>query len=223
MTPPTPASRDIVGQDNRVQITKTTTYPYTAIGYLQMENKKGEVWSCTAALIGPKTALTAANCLYNHAEEGGWRENVVFWPAVNGENNAPYGGFDYDTEYVFQAFVTDYRRHLRPASGSTISASITFKDPIGDSLGWLGYTGNDLGDFQGTVVGYHDDKPAFTMWKSTCNVLAENISPADIIHNCDSTNGTDGAPLYYYDQATRAAWWSASISDLPATPTGRSS
>ena len=35
-------------------------------------------------------------------------------------------------------------------------------------------------------------------------MLAENISPADIIHNCDSTNGTDGAPLYYYDQSNKS-------------------
>ena len=92
------------------------------VGYLQMGDKKGEVWSCTAALIGPKTAITAANCLYNHAEEGGWRDKVVFWPAVNGENNAPYGGFDYDTEYVFQAYVTDYDGTY-DGIGSTTSGS----------------------------------------------------------------------------------------------------
>ena len=196
------ASRDIVGPDNRVQVAKTTTYPYSAIGYLQMETAKGEVWSCTAALIGPKTAITAANCLYNHGEQGGWRDKVVFWPAVNGEGNAPYGGFDYDTEYVFQAYITDYKDNYDSIWQYDLGL-VTFKDPIGDSLGWLGYTGNDIGDFQGTLVGYHDDKTPFTMWKSTCNVLAENISQADIVHDCDTTNGSDGAPLYYYDNATK--------------------
>ena len=115
-----------------------------------METKKGEVWSCTAALIGPKTAITAANCLYNHAEEGGWRDKVVFWPAVNGEDNAPYGGFDYDTEYVFQAYITDYDGTYDGIWQYDLGL-VTFKDPIGDSLGWLGYTGNDIGDFQGTA------------------------------------------------------------------------
>jgi glutamyl endopeptidase len=153
------------------------------------------VWSCTAALIGPKTAITAANCLFNHGEEGGWRQNVVFWPAVNGEDNAPYGGFDYDTEYVFPAYIADFDDSYDGIWQCDVGL-ITFKDPIGDSLDWLGYTGEDMGDFQGTAVGYHDDKPAFTMWKSTCNVLTESISLADIAHDCDSTNGTDGAPLY---------------------------
>lgn len=196
------ASRDIVGPDNRMQITNATTYPYTTIGYLQMETQKGEVWSCTAAMIGPKTAITAANCLYNHGEPGGWRENVVFWPALNGKDNAPYGGFDYDTEYVFQAYITDYDGTYDGVWQYDVGL-VTFKDAIGEGLGWLGYNANDIGDFQGTVVGYHDDKEPFTMWKSTCNVIAENISQLDIIHDCDTTGGTDGAPIYYYDQASK--------------------
>ena len=195
-------SRDIVGPDNRVQITNSTTYPYTTIGYLQMETQKGEVWSCTAAMIGPKTAITAANCLYNHGEPGGWRENVVFWPALNGKDNAPYGGFYYDTEYVFQAYITDYDGTYDGVWQYDVGL-VTFKDAIGEGLGWLGYNANDIGDFQGTVVGYHDDKEPFTMWKSTCNVIAENISQLDIIHDCDTTGGTDGAPIYYYDQASK--------------------
>ena len=36
---------------------------------------------------------------------------------------------------------------------------VQFKDPIGDSLGWLGYDGGDLGDFQANLVAYNDDKP----------------------------------------------------------------
>jgi V8-like Glu-specific endopeptidase len=196
-------TRDVIGQDNRVQVTNTTKYPYTAIGYLQMENKKGEVWSCTAALIGPKVALTAAHCLYNHAEQGGWRDKFVFWPAVNGENNVPYGGFDYDTAYVFQAFVTDYDGTYDEVWQYDVGL-ITFKEPIGDALGWLGYTtGENTGDFQGNLVGYHDDKPAFTMWRSTCNVVAENASAADFVHDCDFMSGANGGPIYYYDQQTK--------------------
>lgn len=201
--PDAEGARDVIGQDNRVQVSNTTQYPYSTIGYLQMENKKGEVWSCTATMIGPKVALTAAHCLYNHGEPGGWRDKFVFWPAVNGESNVPYGGFDYDTAYVFQAFITDYKGSYDNVWQYDVGL-ITFKDPIGDSLGWLGYTtGETTGDFKGNLAGYHNDKPAFTMWRSTCNVLAENTSQADFVHDCDFTDGANGGPIYYYDEKTK--------------------
>ena len=197
-------ARDVVGADERLPITNTAKYPFSTVGYLQMENKKGEVWSCTAAMIGPKTALTAAHCLYNHAEQGGWRDKFVFWPAVNGENNAPFGGFDYDTVYVFQAFITDYDGTYDAVWQYDVGL-VTFKDPIGNSLlGWLGYTTNDIGDFQGNLVGYHDDKPFATMWRSACNILAENVSQVDFLHDCDFAGGASGAPIYFYDQQNKS-------------------
>ena len=33
--------------------------------------------------------------------------------------------------------------------------------------------------------------------------MAENISNVDFGHDCDFTGGTDGAPIYYYDQKTK--------------------
>ena len=63
------------GQDEGLQVTNATNFPFSTVGYLETTNKKGEVWSCTAAMIGPKLALTAASCLYDHAQEGGWYDN----------------------------------------------------------------------------------------------------------------------------------------------------
>ena len=162
------------------------------------------MWSCTAALIGPKTAITAANCLYNHAEEGGWRDKVVFWPAVNGENNAPYGGFDYDTEYVFQAYITDYdgtydgiwqydhrARHLQ-----------------GSDRRFARLAGLHRRRHR-RFPGHRSSATTTTSRPSPCGsrpatCLPKTSRQADIVHDCDSTGGTDGAPLYYYDQANKS-------------------
>lgn len=199
------ASRDVVGQDNRVQVTNATNFPFSTVGYLETTNKKGEVWSCTAAMIGPKLALTAASCLYDHAQEGGWYDKVTFWPAINGENSVPYGGFDADTVYVFQAFITDFDGTYDTIWQYDVGL-VQFKDPIGDSLGWLGYDGGDLGDFQANLVAYNDDKPAFTMWRANCNIIAENIGAADFGHDCDAAGGSMGAPMYYYDQSNKGRY-----------------
>jgi len=198
------AERSIVGGDNRVRVTNTKSYPYSTIGYLEMTNAKGEVWSCSAALVGPKTILTAGHCLYNHDEEGGWRDGFTFWPAINGENDVPYGGFEYDTAYVFEGFVTNYDGSYDAVWPYDIGL-ITLQEPIGDSLGWLGYWNYaDLGDFKGNLVGYHGDKTAFTMWRSACTILAEGITDYDFAHDCDFEWGADGAPIYLYDQEAKA-------------------
>ena len=71
------------GNDDRIQIANTKVYPFSAIGYLESKNAKGEYESCSATLIGPSTVLTAAHCLYNH-DAGGWQEDMFFVPGLNG-------------------------------------------------------------------------------------------------------------------------------------------
>jgi hypothetical protein len=46
-------ARAVIGADDRAKVTKTTTYPYTTIGYLEMTTVAGEVWS----VLPPLSAL----------------------------------------------------------------------------------------------------------------------------------------------------------------------
>jgi len=198
------ASRQIVGGDSRVQMRSTTTFPFMTIGYLQGEAKNGDAYGCTAALIGPKTLITAGQCLYLHAlGQDAWLDNFTFWPAINGENTVPYGGWGYESAYVFDAFISNYDGTYDTVWPYDIGL-ITLADPIGDSLGWMGY-GYDpnLGDFQGNLAGYHDDKTAFTMWREACDVVVEEIFETDFTHRCDTTWSTVGAPIYTYDKQTK--------------------
>jgi V8-like Glu-specific endopeptidase len=198
--------RAIVGPDDRVRVTRSTTYPYTTVGYLEMENAAGEVWSCSAALIGPRTVLTAGHCLYAHEEEGGWRDNFMFWPALNGESDVPFEGIVYETAYVFDAFITNYDGSYDAVWPYDIGV-VTLAEPVGDTTGWLGYWNYaDLGDFQANIVGYHEDKEWFTMWRATCNVIAENVREYDFLHDCDSGMGSSGSPIYVYDQAAQGRY-----------------
>ena len=53
------ANRQVFGPDDRVQIKNTKVYPFTTIGYIEAKTAKGEFGSCSGALIGPRTVLTA--------------------------------------------------------------------------------------------------------------------------------------------------------------------
>jgi V8-like Glu-specific endopeptidase len=105
---------------------------------------------------------------------------------------------------VFEGFVTEYDGSYDSVWPYDIGL-ITLQQPIGDSLGWLGYWNyENLGDFQGNLVGYHYDKPAFTMWRSTCGVLAEDVAETHFIHDCDFEIGARGAPIYLYDREAKS-------------------
>ncbi len=200
------ADRGVFGDDSRIQIANSTQYPYTTVGFIQFTDLQGEAWNCTGALIGPKVILTAAHCLYNHEQEGGWYDDFVFWPALNGETNAPYGGFEYDTVYVFSAYIERYDGtydSIWPYDFGLIELA----EPIGDSLGWLGYWNYEqLGDFEATLVSYHNDKTPFTMWRSSCAIAADVVSDVDFLHDCDSSAGASGAPIYVYDRAANGRY-----------------
>ena len=86
-----------------------------------MTNAKGEIWSCSAAAIGRKTVITAGHCLYNHEAGGRLVRQIHLLAGINGENKVPFGGCEYDTAYVFEGFITEYKDSTT-RSGPTTSA-----------------------------------------------------------------------------------------------------
>ncbi len=199
------ASRAVLGKDERIQVNNTTRYPFSAVGYLEMVDDKGGAYSCTASLIGPSTIVTAAHCLYDHEHDGDpWRDKFTFWPALAGEQSVPFAGVEYDTAYVAQGFIDNYGGNYDTVWPYDLGV-ITLKEPIGDTVGWFGYWHYaDLGDFTANIVGYPYDKTAFTMWRTACDVLSEDVAEYDFAYTCDVSDGMQGAPVYVYDENAKA-------------------
>ncbi|HEV7255813.1 MAG TPA: serine protease [Mesorhizobium sp.] len=196
------ATRHVFGRDDRVQINGTTNYPFSAIGYLEAKTASGTWFTCSAALIGPRTVLTAAQCLFNH-DDGGWMDEFVFYPGMKSFDEVPYGGYPYDTVTVQQAYIDDYLGAYDDVLTRDLGV-VTLQEPVGDDLGWLGYGHYDgLGDFSGHLVAYPGDKPNGTMWRASCDVLAEDVDHDWLAHDCDATVGTSGGAFYAFDGSDR--------------------
>ncbi len=193
-------ARAVIGADNRIRVTNTKKYPYNVVGMIEsVHTKTNSSLNCTAALIGPSTIITAAQCVYVHELEGGWMDEITFWPGLNGENDVPLGGFDWTNAYVLEGFVTQYKDSYDSVWPYDV-ALIELAQPVGDQTGYLGWaTYPDMGDFQANLVGYQSDKEDWTQWRAVCDVTSENLSDVDFVHDCDADGWSTGAPLYVYD------------------------
>lgn len=191
-------SRQVFGEDDRVQINDTTPYPFRTFGLLQSENAQGGFGSCSATLIGPRTVLTAAHCLYDH-DNGGWLDNFLFAPGLKSMQDAPFGVWEYETAHIFEGYVTNYQGYY----GSVVPwdiAVVVLKQPIGEQLGWMAYGYDDnLPGFTANIVGYPGDKPAGTMWRANCNVEPQNMADLYFQYDCDTYPGSSGSSVYRYN------------------------
>lgn len=194
--------RQVFGEDDRVQVSDTTGYPFRVFGLIQAASSSDNIYTCSGTLIGPRTVVTAAHCLYNH-DDGGWLDEFLFAPGINGADTIPYGVWEYETAYILAGYVNNYQGYY----GSVVPwdlGVLILADPVGDQLGWLGFAHDpSLGDFHANIIGYPGDKPAYTQWRATCDVTRSNVEEMLFAYDCDTYQGSSGSSVYKYDPATQ--------------------
>lgn len=184
---------DIVGDDNRVEVTDTKQDPARWIAALTEQGRSYTY--CSGFFYAARTIATAGHCIITFGGYKRYQDGPVGVARAarreSGSPVKPYGvclaesyhrGPNWNPPSE-QAFTADYgAMKLDPQSSCTFpSGEIVLFDPV--------QTGVD----QFTVAGYPGEKPEYSQWKHS-GIVGRN--DAYYCYSIDTTGGQSGSPVY---------------------------
>jgi len=183
------------GPDNRVKITDTQHYPWSAVASLLITARDGSQWLGTGWFIGPRTLLTAGHCVYitNSPISGrnGWVLSIQVLPGRNG-TALPFGSATATTFWTVRGWAEqgdenyDYGAIILPGPLST-----------GTDVGSFGFAvlpDDELSTHVLNIAGYPGDKPPGTLWYDSHKTAS--VTSSKVFYDIDTMGGQSGAPVY---------------------------
>jgi glutamyl endopeptidase len=181
----------IIGEDKRVRVDNTVTFPWRAICSLRITAQNNTTWAGTGWLVGPRTVITAGHCVFLH-DQGGWVKSIEVIPGMNGAQR-PYSAATSSDFRSVQGWTQAKNRHHD--YGAII---LPPTKRLGDATGYLGFAVRDdqyLANALLNLSGYPVDKVSGSeQWFSALNPKA--ISSSVIAYDTDLFGGQSGAPLW---------------------------
>ena len=186
----------IFGDDDRIRITPTTSYPWRTIVKLYI-TFDGSIYIGSGAIIDELHVLTAGHCVYSHFN-GGWAESIKVVPGMD-DGNEPYG-------HAWATNMRTYKRWIDYQDHQHDFAVITLDSNIGQQTGWMGlktfYSYDPRYSNGLNVAGYPGDLDG------GLNMYFDYDSGrvADEYNHwyyMDTTGGMSGSPVWTYDGTNR--------------------
>ena len=187
---PDSLDRVIVGEDDRVTVTDTGVFPFSAIAFMKVRAKCGCSKECSGFMAGPSGLITAAHCL-QCLEHHALLDHVDFYFGYQSDNNYLYR-YSGDFEYIFG---TDFLDTGGAYSKEWDYGYVLFDESIGYNTGWFGIASLEDIDITSevlTVAGYRDGILKFDSGFAT----VEN--PRIISYTADMCPGNSGCPVFFY-------------------------
>jgi V8-like Glu-specific endopeptidase len=186
--------QSVIGADNRVRISPTTSYPWRAMTKLRMTFPNGSQTTCSGAMVSSKYTLTAGHCVHS-ASRGGWAVSVEVIPGLDGTYK-PYGS----------AYATRLRSYIGWTQNQDSNydfALITLDRHIGNSTGWFGYASySTVNGLTANLGGYPGDRDAGQrLYYHYGTINSSNTNR--VYYTIDTFNGQSGSGVYRINNGSR--------------------
>lgn len=171
-------ARHVVNGETLEEVASTNYYPEYGVGIL--EN------NCTAFLIGPRHALTTANCVYDY-DTGVWEDELDFWRGRNGD--------EYLAKMLWEQVVIS-AKYFVTGDDAHNWALITFTEDSASSV-WLKIAySQQVHDVVMTVYGYlPDEHPWGVMYSTVCRSDYFQNDTNSLSIQCGTGQKFNGGPI----------------------------
>lgn len=178
----------IIGDDGRSRITATSSYPYSAICYIESIFDENTIYG-TAFIYSNGSAVTAGHCVYDESL-GGWAKSVKVYPGQNG-SSSPYGSTTAKNMVTSSNYISNgssnYDWAILELNNSSIGAST-------GTFGIAYYSdSSDLEDMTVKICGYPGEKNR-QMWGMYGKIAS--CTTYRLKYTIDTTPGQSGSPIF---------------------------
>jgi V8-like Glu-specific endopeptidase len=186
----------IIGKDDRVRITNTTSVPWRYHCALKIYFPAGQ-YRGTGWFVGRRAVVTAGHCVYLKSA-GGWARRIEVFPGANG-STFPYGKADATSFRSTVGWVNsgkpthDYGCIVLP-TGSFGGANL-------GAFGFASLTPQQLTASPAVLAGYPGDKPFAELWGMARRI--KTVTAQTLIYDVDTMGGQSGAPVYIMHNGQR--------------------
>jgi V8-like Glu-specific endopeptidase len=177
--------------DERERVPSTTSFPASAIAFLEQYDGDNLVTLCTGTFIGPDVVLTAGHCVYYPPH--GFGTGIAVVPGVDGDDE-PFG-----YQWAAEVWVPEEWFRNRTLEWDWALIRLPNSD-LGNQTGWLqigALSDESLAapNLNPTMYGYPFDKPSRTMWSATLPAFHE-VEQFLLSHHLDTFQGQSGAAIW---------------------------
>ena len=176
-------------QADRREIVPTGQYPWSTVARVGY----GHGW-CSAVIIGPRLAATAAHCLWNKAT-GREMAPAALSVVVGWDRGRFVDGAGVVEAVTSPQWKPDEMPGYGPSQAGRDWALLKLDKPLGDEVGWVALSGAVASGQTVTAVGYGEDRKHVATAHIGCHITGR-LAGGAWTHDCDAVHGDSGGPVF---------------------------